>query len=258
MAYEMILVKISDHVCVITLNRPSALNALNNQLIDEIGHAVTSAENNDKVRCMVITGSEKAFAAGADIKEMAEKTFVEVTTTDLFGASMMPIQNAKKPIIAAVSGYALGGGCELAMMCDFILCSESAKFGQPEINLGVISGIGGTQRLTRTVGKPKAMDMHLTGRFMDAQEAERAGLVSRVVPDKLLMEVTLEVAVKIAEKSQLAVKAVKDSVNRSFETTLSEGLLFERRVFHSMFATDDQKEGMSAFLEKRDPQFRDK
>jgi enoyl-CoA hydratase len=258
MAYEMILVKISDHVCVITLNRPSALNALNNQLIDEIGHAVTSAENNDKIRCMVITGSEKAFAAGADIKEMAEKTFVEVTTTDLFGASMMPIQNAKKPIIAAVSGYALGGGCELAMMCDFIFCSESAKFGQPEINLGVISGIGGTQRLTRIVGKPKAMDMHLTGRFMDAQEAERAGLVSRVVPDKLLMEVTLEVAVKIAEKSQLAVKAVKDSVNRSFETTLSEGLLFERRVFHSMFATDDQKEGMSAFLEKRDPQFRDK
>ena len=258
MAYEMILVKISDHVCVITLNRPSALNALNNQLIDEIGHAVTSAENNDKIRCMVITGSEKAFAAGADIKEMAEKTFVEVTTTDLFGASMMPIQNAKKPIIAAVSGYALGGGCELAMMCDFIICSESAKFGQPEINLGVIAGIGGTQRLTRIVGKPKAMDMHLTGRFMDAQEAERAGLVSRVVPDKLLMEVTLEVAVKIAEKSQLAVKAVKDSVNRSFETTLSEGLLFERRVFHSMFATDDQKEGMSAFLEKRDPQFRDK
>ena len=258
MAYEMILVKISDHVCVITLNRPSALNALNNQLIDEIGHAVTSAENNDKIRCMVITGSEKAFAAGADIKEMAEKTFVEVTTTDLFGASMMPIQNAKKPIIAAVSGYALGGGCELAMMCDFIICSESAKFGQPEINLGVISGIGGTQRLTRIVGKPKAMDMHLTGRFMDAQEAERAGLVSRVVPDKLLMEVTLEVAVKIAEKSQLAVKAVKDSVNRSFETTLSEGLLFERRVFHSMFATDDQKEGMSAFLEKRDPQFRGK
>ena len=258
MAYEMILVKISDHVCVITLNRPSALNALNNQLIDEIGHAVTSAENNDKIRCMVITGSEKAFAAGADIKEMAEKTFVEVTTTDLFGASMMPIQNAKKPIIAAVSGYALGGGCELAMMCDFIICSESAKFGQPEINLGVISGIGGTQRLTRIVGKPKAMDMHLTGRFMDAQEAERAGLVSRVVPDKLLIEVTLEVAVKIAEKSQLAVKAVKDSVNRSFETTLSEGLLFERRVFHSMFATDDQKEGMSAFLEKRDPQFRDK
>ena len=258
MAYEMILVKISDHVCVITLNRPSALNALNNQLIDEIGHAVTSAENNDKVRCMVITGSEKAFAAGADIKEMAEKTFVEVTTTDLFGASMMPIQNAKKPIIAAVSGYALGGGCELAMMCDFIICSESAKFGQPEINFGVISGIGGTQRLTRIVGKPKAMDMHLTGRFMDAQEAERSGLVSRVVPDKLLMEVTLEVAVKIAEKSQLAVKAVKDSVNRSFETTLSEGLLFERRVFHSMFATDDQKEGMSAFLEKRDPQFRDK
>jgi len=207
---------------------------------------------------MIITGSEKAFAAGADITEMANKTFVEVVAQDLFGASMAPVQNAKKPIIAAVSGYALGGGCELAMMCDFIICAESAKFGQPEINLGVIAGIGGTQRLTRFVGKSKAMDMHLTGRFMDAQEAERVGLVSRIVPDKMLMEVALEVAVKIAEKSQITAKAAKDAVNRSFETTLSEGLLFERRVFHSLFATDDQKEGMSAFLEKRDPQFRDK
>ena len=258
MAYETIIVKISDHVCVITLNRPSALNALNSQLVEELGDAVTNAENNHKVRCMIITGSEKAFAAGADITEMANKTFVEVVAQDLFGASMAPVQNAKKPIIAAVSGYALGGGCELAMMCDFIICAESAKFGQPEINLGVIAGIGGTQRLTRFVGKSKAMDMHLTGRFMDAQEAERVGLVSRIVPDKMLMEVALEVAVKIAEKSQITAKAAKDAVNRSFETTLSEGLLFERRVFHSLFATDDQKEGMSAFLEKRDPQFRDK
>ena len=258
MAYETIIVKTSDHVCVITLNRPSALNALNSQLVEELGDAVTNAENNHKVRCMIITGSEKAFAAGADITEMAGKTFVEVVAQDLFGASMAPVQNAKKPIIAAVSGYALGGGCELAMMCDFIICAESAKFGQPEINLGVIAGIGGTQRLTRFVGKSKAMDMHLTGRFMDAQEAERVGLVSRIVPDKMLMEVALEVAVKIAEKSQITAKAAKDAVNRSFETTLSEGLLFERRVFHSLFATDDQKEGMSAFLEKRDPQFRDK
>ncbi|MDE0761845.1 MAG: enoyl-CoA hydratase [Planktomarina sp.] len=258
MAYETIIVKTSDHVCVITLNRPSALNALNSQLVEELGDAVTNAENNHKVRCMIITGSEKAFAAGADITEMANKTFVEVVAQDLFGASMAPVQNAKKPIIAAVSGYALGGGCELAMMCDFIICAESAKFGQPEINLGVIAGIGGTQRLTRFVGKSKAMDMHLTGRFMDAQEAERVGLVSRIVPDKMLMEVALEVAVKIAEKSQITAKAAKDAVNRSFETTLSEGLLFERRVFHSLFATDDQKEGMSAFLEKRDPQFRDK
>lgn len=258
MAYETIIVKTSDHVCVITLNRPSALNALNSQLVEELGSAVTNAENNHKVRCMIITGSEKAFAAGADITEMANKTFVEVVAQDLFGASMAPVQNAKKPIIAAVSGYALGGGCELAMMCDFIICAESAKFGQPEINLGVIAGIGGTQRLTRFVGKSKAMDMHLTGRFMDAQEAERVGLVSRIVPDKMLMEVALEVAVKIAEKSQITAKAAKDAVNRSFETTLSEGLLFERRVFHSLFATDDQKEGMSAFLEKRDPQFRDK
>jgi len=258
MAYETIIVKTSDHVCVITLNRPSALNALNSQLVEELGDAVTNAENNHKVRCMIITGSEKAFAAGADITEMANKTFVEVVAQDLFGASMAPVQNARKPIIAAVSGYALGGGCELAMMCDFIICAESAKFGQPEINLGVIAGIGGTQRLTRFVGKSKAMDMHLTGRFMDAQEAERVGLVSRIVPDKMLMEVALEVAVKIAEKSQITAKAAKDAVNRSFETTLSEGLLFERRVFHSLFATDDQKEGMSAFLEKRDPQFRDK
>jgi len=258
MAYETIIVEIADHICVIKLNRPGALNALNSQLVAELGEAVIHAEANEKVRCMIVTGSEKAFAAGADITEMAEKSFVEVVTGDLFGASMMPIQVAKKPVIAAVSGYALGGGCELAMMCDFIICAENAKFGQPEINLGVIAGIGGTQRLTRFVGKSKAMDMNLTGRFMDAEEAERSGLVSRVVPVKRLMEVTLEVATKIAEKSQLSIMAAKDAVNRSYETTLAEGLLFERRVFHSMFATDDQKEGMSAFAEKREPHFRDK
>ena len=258
MAYETIIVEIADHICVIKLNRPTALNALNSQLVAELGDAVIQAEANQKVRCMIITGSEKAFAAGADITEMAEKSFVEVVTGDLFGESMMPIQIAKKPVIAAVSGYALGGGCELAMMCDFIICAENAKFGQPEINLGVIAGIGGTQRLTRFVGKSKAMDMNLTGRFMDADEAERSGLVSRVVPVKRLMEVALEVAAKIAEKSQLSTVAAKDAVNRSYETTLAEGLLFERRVFHSMFATDDQKEGMSAFVEKREPHFRDK
>ena len=258
MAYETIIVEIADHICVIKLNRPTALNALNSQLIAELGDAVTQAEANQKVRCMVVTGSEKAFSAGADRTEMAEKSFVEVVTGDLFGESMMPIQIAKKPVIAAVSGYALGGGCELAMMCDFIICAENAKFGQPEINLGVIAGIGGTQRLTRFVGKSKAMDMNLTGRFMDADEAERSGLVSRVVPVKRLMEVALEVAAKIAEKSQLSTVAAKDAVNRSYETTLAEGLLFERRVFHSMFATDDQKEGMSAFVEKREPHFRDK
>ena len=258
MAYETIIVEIADHICVIKLNRPTALNALNSQLVAELGDAVIQAEANDKVRCMVITGSEKAFAAGADITEMVEKSFVEVLTSDLFGASMMPIQDAKKPVIAAVSGYALGGGCELAMMCDFIICAENAKFGQPEINLGVIAGIGGTQRLTRFVGKSKAMDMNLTGRFMDAEEAERSGLVSRVVPVKRLMEVTLEVAAKIAEKSQLSTAAAKAAVNRSYETTLAEGLLFERRIFHSMFATEDQKEGMSAFVEKREPHFRDK
>jgi len=258
MAYENIIVEITDHVCLIKLNRPKALNALNSQLVAELSDAVSQAETNDKVRCMIISGCDKAFAAGADISEMSEKTFVDVVTDDLFGNSLLPIQNAKKPIIASVAGYALGGGCELAMMCDFIICADNAKFGQPEINLGVIAGIGGTQRLTRFVGKSKSMDMHLTGRFMDAEEAERSGLVSRVVPLKRLAEVSLSIAIKIAEKSQISVKAAKEAVNRSYETTLSEGLLFERRVFHSMFATEDQKEGMTAFIEKRDPHFRDK
>ncbi|MDS9951185.1 MAG: enoyl-CoA hydratase-related protein, partial [Planktomarina sp.] len=258
MAYENIIVEITDHVCLIKLNRPKALNALNSQLVAELSDAVSQAETNDKVRCMIISGCDKAFAAGADISEMSEKTFVDVVTDDLFGTSLLPIQNAKKPIIASVAGYALGGGCELAMMCDFIICADNAKFGQPEINLGVIAGIGGTQRLTRFVGKSKSMDMHLTGRFMDAEEAEHSGLVSRVVPLKRLAEVSLSIAIKIAEKSQISVKAAKEAVNRSYETTLSEGLLFERRVFHSMFATEDQKEGMTAFIEKRDPHFRDK
>ncbi len=219
---------------------------------------MTGCQNNEKVRCIVITGSEKAFAAGADIKMMAEKTFVDVFAGDLFTPESEQILRVRKPIIAAVSGYALGGGCELAMMCDFIIASDTAKFGQPEINLGVVAGLGGTQRLTRAIGKAKAMDMNLTGRFMDAEEAERAGLVSRVVPVKKLMEETMAAAQKIAEKSMITVMVVKEAVNRSFETTLREGLLFERRVFHSLFASEDQKEGMAAFMEKRTPQFRDR
>ena len=258
MAFETIIVDTKDHVALITLNRPDAMNALNDRLLRELAEALREAQDNDKVRCIVITGSDKAFAAGADIKMMAEKSFVDVFQGDLFTAETEEILRVRKPIIAAVSGYALGGGCELAMMCDFIIASETAKFGQPEINLGVVAGIGGTQRLTRAVGKAKAMDMNLTGRFMDAEEAERSGLVSRVVPSKKLMEETMSAAQKIAEKSMITTMVVKEAVNRSFETTLREGLLFERRVFHSLFATEDQKEGMSAFLEKREPQFRDK
>ena len=258
MAYETLIVDIEDHIALITLNRPDALNALNSQLLGELSAALKSAEANDKVRCIVITGSDKAFAAGADIKEMSDKTFVEVFTGDLFGAEVETILACRKPIIAAVAGYALGGGCELAMMCDFIIAADTAKFGQPEINLGVVAGIGGTQRLTRFVGKSKSMDMHLTGRFMTAEEAERSGLVSRIVPAKKLKEEALAAAAKIAEKSMVTTKAVKEAVNRSYETTLREGLLFERRLFHAMFATEDQSEGMAAFLEKREPQFRDK
>ena len=258
MAYETVDVDVKEHIATIKLNRPESMNALNSQLVQELNSAVAEANVDDKVRCLIITGSEKAFAAGADITEMADKGFVDVTQSDMFGAVFEPIVTSRKPIIAAVSGYALGGGCELAMMCDFIICGESAKFGQPEINLGVIAGIGGTQRLTRFVGKSKSMDMHLTGRFMDAQEAERSGLVSRVVKDKKLMDETFAIAEKIAEKSTISVGAAKEAVNRAYETTLSEGLLFERRLFFSMFATDDQKEGMAAFVEKRSPQFRDR
>ena len=258
MAYETIIVEIEDSVALLRLNRPEALNALNATLLDELSAALSDADRNDKVRCIVLTGSEKAFAAGADIKEMSTKTFVEVYESDLFGAQIEAITRVRKPIIAAVSGYALGGGCELAMICDFIIASDTAKFGQPEINLGVIAGIGGTQRLTRFVGKSKAMDMNLTGRFMDAAEAERSGLVSRVVPTPKLIPEAMAAARKIAEKSQIAIKTVKEAVNRAYETTLREGLLFERRSFHALFATEDQKEGMAAFLEKREAQFRDR
>ncbi len=258
MAYETIIVDIEDHVCTIKLNRPDALNALNSQLLTELSTALGDADANDKVRAIILTGSQKAFAAGADIKEMSEKGFVEVFLQDFFGPEHDALTKVRKPVIAAVAGYALGGGCELAMMCDFIIAADNAKFGQPEINLGVIAGIGGTQRLTRFVGKSKAMDMHLTGRFMDAEEAERSGLVSRVVPAKSLMEEAQSAAEKIAEKSQLSAIAAKEAVNRAFETTLAEGILFEKRLFHALFATEDQKEGMAAFQEKRTPQFRDK
>jgi enoyl-CoA hydratase len=258
MAFETIIVEIEDYVALVRLNRPEALNALNAKLLGELSEAMAALDANDKVRCIVLTGSEKAFAAGADIKEMADKSFVDVFTQDLFAEDSDRLLRVRKPIIAAVSGYALGGGCELAMMCDFIICSDTAKFGQPEINLGVVAGMGGTQRLTRFVGKSKSMDMHLTGRFMDAAEAERSGLVSRVVPAKDLVKEAMAAARKIAEKSALAAMVVKESVNRAYETTMREGLLFERRVFNSLFATEDQKEGMSAFAEKRTPQFRDR
>ena len=258
MAYETIIFELEDHVETITLNRPDALNALNDTLLAELGEALTVAQANDKVRCIILTGSEKAFAAGADITMMRDKSFADVFINNMFSAEIEQIQRVRKPIIAAVSGYALGGGCELAMMCDFIIASDTAKFGQPEINLGVSAGLGGTQRLTRFIGKSKSMDRNLTGRFMDAEEAERCGLVSRVVPVKNLMKEATSAALKIAEKSKISVMAVKEMVNRSYETTLSEGLLFETRVFHSLFATDDQTEGMSAFIEKRQPQFRDR
>ena len=258
MAFETLIVEIADYTCLIRLNRPDAMNALNLKMMQELASALTAAERNTKIRCIVLTGSEKAFAAGADVREMAQKTFTDVFSDDLFARETDAIQRVRKPIIAAVSGYCLGGGCELAMMCDFIIASDTAKFGQPEINLGICAGMGGTQRLTRFVGKSKSMDMHLTGRFMDAAEAERSGLVSRVVPVKSLIEEAMKAASKIAEKSAIAVMAVKETVNRAQEISLSEGLLFERRVFHALFATQDQKEGMAAFLEKRQPQFRDR
>ncbi len=258
MAYETITVETDQHVALIRLNRPEALNALNAQLLGELAEALKAADKKDKIRCIVITGSEKAFAAGADISEMAPKSFVEMFESDFFTPETEALLSVRKPVIAAVAGYALGGGCELAMMCDFIIAADTAKFGQPEINLGVVAGIGGTQRLTRFVGKSKAMDMHLTGRFMDADEAERSGLVSRVVPAKKLMEEAMTAAHKIASKSMVTTRVVKECVNRSYETPLREGVLFERRVFHALFATEDQKEGMSAFVEKREAQFRDR
>ena len=258
MGYATITVETADHVAVIRLDRPDALNALSSELLGEVARALKAAQENDKVRCIVVTGSDKAFAAGADIAEMAEKSFVDVFAGDLFGAEVDRILRTRKPIIAAVAGYALGGGCELAMMCDFIIAADTAKFGQPEINLGVVAGLGGTQRLTRAVGKAKSMDMHLTGRFMSAEEAERVGLVSRVVPAKKLMEEAMAAAAKIAEKSMITAAVVKEAVNASQETTLSQGLLLEKRLFNALFATEDQKEGMAAFLEKRQAQFRDR
>ena len=258
MAYKTLIVEIEDHVMTIRLNRPEALNALNGELLGELVDALTNAGSNDKVRAIVLTGSEKAFAAGADISEMAPLNYVDAFMGDLFARETDAIVGCRKPIIAAVAGYALGGGCELAMMCDFIIAADTAKFGQPEINLGTMAGIGGTQRLTRFIGKSKAMDMNLTGRFMDAEEAERSGLVSRVVPADRLIEEALSAAAKIAEKSSLTTYAIKEAVNRAYETSLSEGIRAERRLFHATFATEDQKEGMAAFLEKREAQFRDK
>ena len=258
MAYETIIVDIADYVCTIRLNRPDALNAINSRMLGELATALRLADCDKSVRCVILTGSEKAFAAGADVREMADKNFVDAFCSDLYTADSDSILRVRKPIIAAVSGYALGGGCELAMMCDFIIAADTAKFGQPGITLGIMAGIGGTQRLTRLVGRSKSMDMHLTGRFMDAAEAERSGLVSRVVPAKKLMEEAMGAAQKIVQKSAVAVMAVKESVNRAEETSLREGLLFERRLFHALFATEDQHEGMSAFLEKREAQFRDR
>ena len=258
MAFKTIVVDTVDSITTIRLNRPDALNALNAELVGELIQALAEADADPKVRALVLTGSEKAFAAGADISEMADRSFVEMFGQDHFAAPTEAFRRLRKPIIAAVAGYALGGGCELAMMCDFVIAADTAKFGQPEINLGVIAGLGGTQRLTRAVGKAKSMDMHLTGRMMDAAEAERSGLVSRVVPARDLLSEATAAATRVAEKSALTVLAVKEAVNRAAETTLSEGILFERRLFHALFATEDQKEGMAAFLEKREPQFRDK
>jgi enoyl-CoA hydratase len=257
MAYETILVETRGRVGLITLNRPKALNALNSQVLEELLAATAAFDANARVGAIVITGSEKAFAAGADIKEMQAKSFIDAYLEDFF-SGWERFTHVRKPVIAAVAGYALGGGCELAMMCDFIIAAENAKFGQPEITLGVMPGMGGSQRLARFVGKSKAMEMCLTGRMMDAEEAERCGLVSRVVPVGELIEEVLEVAGRIAEFSMPAVMMTKEAVNRAYETTLSEGLRFERRVFHSMFALDDQKEGMAAFTEKRSAQFRNR
>ncbi|MBA5776059.1 enoyl-CoA hydratase [Stappia sp. F7233] len=257
MAYNNIIVEKRGKVGLITLNRPKALNALNSELIGELNEALAKFEKDDKTGCVVLTGSEKAFAAGADIKEMSSLTYIDAYKND-FITSWDYVSRFRKPIIAAVAGYALGGGCELAMMCDFILAADNARFGQPEITLGVMPGAGGTQRLTRFVGKSKAMEMCLTGRTMDAAEAERSGLASRVVPLDELLEEALKVAEKIADYSLPIAMMTKESVNRAYETTLAEGVRFERRVFHSMFASEDQKEGMAAFVEKRAPQFRNK
>jgi enoyl-CoA hydratase len=254
MAYQNILVETRDKVGIIRLNRPQALNALNAALMAEVTQAVAAFEADAGIACMIVSGSEKAFAAGADIKEMADKSYMDAFMGD-FAAGWDALARARKPTVAAVAGFALGGGCELAMMCDVVIAADTAKFGQPEIKLGVIPGIGGTQRLTRAVGKAKAMDLCLTGRMMDAAEAERAGLVARVVPAASLMDEALKVAETIASMSLPVLMIAKESVNRAFETTLAEGMRFERRVFHSLFATADQKEGMAAFVAKRPAKF---
>ncbi len=254
--YQTLRTETADGVLLIRLHRPEALNALSSALLEELTAALDTAEADDAVRCVVLTGSEKAFAAGADIKEMSSKSFADMFTMDFFTAPASRIERFRKPIIAAVAGYALGGGCELAMMCDIILAADTAKFGQPEINLGVAPGIGGTQRLPRYVGKSKAMEMILTGRMMDAAEAERSGLVSRVVPAAELIDEALKAARKIAAAAPLAVMMNKEMVNAAYETTLTQGVKLERRLFHSLFALEDQKEGMAAFVEKRKPEFR--
>ena len=254
--YSTLLIDRRDEgYVIVTLNRPEALNALNSTLFGELAAFLDSVEADDAVRCLVLTGSAKAFAAGADIKEMADQAYADMYRGNFFARAHDRVASFRKPIIAAVSGYALGGGCELAMLCDFIIASDTAKFGQPEINLGVAPGIGGSQRLTRAVGKAKAMDMCLTGRMMDAAEAERSGLVSRVVAADALLDEARAAAAKIAGQSILAVMANKELVNAAFETTLAQGVVFERRLFHSLFSFDDQKEGMAAFVEKRKPAF---
>jgi enoyl-CoA hydratase len=260
MAYQNIIVATRGKVGVVTLNRPQALNALSPELMRELASALDAFEGDDNIGCMVVTGSDKAFAAGADIKAMKEKSYMDVFKEDFISAEWERISRCRKPVIAAVAGYALGGGCELAMMCDFIIAADNARFGQPEINLAIIPGAGGTQRLPRFVGKSKAMEMVLLGqaRMMDAAEAERVGLVSRVVPLADLMNEAMKAAGKICELSLPVVMMAKESVNRAFETTLAEGVRFERRLFHSGFAIEDQKEGMAAFIEKRKPVFRNR
>jgi len=256
LAYENIEVRTEGgKVGIVTLNRPKALNALNGPLMDELGTALKTFDADEAIGCIIVTGNEKAFAAGADISGMSNHNFSNVYKEDFITRNWETIRSIRKPVIAAVSGFALGGGCELAMMCDFIIAAENAKFGQPEIKLGIIPGAGGTQRLPRAVGKSKAMDLVLTGRMMDAVEAERSGLVSRVVPTDKLMEETLGAALLICNMGQLAVMAAKESVNRAFESGLADGVMYERRLFHAMFATDDQKEGMAAFLNKRPANF---
>ena len=258
MTYQTILTQKDESIAIITLNRPEALNALNSVLMNELSAAIAEFEADDEVGCMIITGSQKAFAAGADIKEMAGFSFADAFGQDFITTNWEAASKARKPIIAAVAGFALGGGCELSMMCDFIIAADNAKFGQPEINLGIMPGAGGTQRLIRAIGKSKAMELVLTGGMIDATEAEKAGLVARVVPFEELLPTAIKTAKKIASKGRLSVLAAKESVNRAFESPLAEGLKFERRMFHALFSTQDQKEGMAAFAEKRKPEFKGK